>query len=199
MFYEPKDGHGLPHNPFKAIVAPRPIGWISTLSAKGFVNLAPFSFFNAFSGEPPMVAFTTEGPKDSGNNASETGEFVVNLATRAMVEKLNLTSAALAEDVNEFEYAGIESEPSQMVAPPRVKHVPAALECKVTMTTDLTDIDGNDVQRKMVIGQVVGIYIDDEYLTDGLFDVIKAGTIARLGYHDYCQVTELFQLVRPKV
>lgn len=197
MFYEPKNGHGLPHDPFRAIVSPRPIGWISTVSAAGHINLAPYSFFNALCGTPPIVGFASEGMKHSANNAIATGEFVVNLATRTMAEKINLTSTRVDEGVNEFAFAEIDSAPSVMVNAPRVKSTPAALECKVTGTLDLKDIDGKSTDRFLVVGQVIGIHIDENYLTDGLFDVVKAQTIARLGYRDYSQVTELFCIMPP--
>ncbi len=197
MFYEPKDGHGLPHDPFRAIVAPRPIAWISTIGLDGVVNLAPYSFFNAFCGSPPIIGFASEGLKDSQSNAIETGEFVVNLATRAMAEKLNLTSARVERHVDEFELAGIGRAASRLVAPPRVAEAPAALECKVTQWLDLMDLSGGVTTRRLVIGQVIGIHIDESCLTEGLFDAVKAGTIARHGYRDYSQVTELFSMVPP--
>ena len=197
MFYEPHKGHGLPHDPFRSIVAPRPIGWISTVSAEGHVNLAPYSFFNALCGNPPIVGFASEGRKDSANNAIATGEFVVNLATRDFAEKVNITSTRVDEDVNEFEFAEIAGAPSLLVTPPRVKESPAALECKVTQWFELTDLDGGITGRTVVVGQVIGVHIDENYLTNGLFDVVKAGTIARLGYRDYAQVTELFSMRPP--
>lgn len=197
MFYEPGQGHGLPHDPFRAIVAPRPIAWISSIGKDGHVNLAPYSFFNAFCGTPPIVGFASEGPKDSQSNALETGEFVVNLATRRMAEALNATSARVAREVDEFDLAGIARAPSRLVAPPRVAGAPAALECRVTQYLDLADLDGATTGRRLVIGQVVGIHIDEACLTEGLFDAVKAGTIARHGYRDYSQVTEVFAMLPP--
>lgn len=197
MFYEPKNGHGLPHDPFRNIVAPRPIGWISTVGKEGHVNLAPYSFFNTFCGSPPIVGFASEGLKDSANNAAATGEFVVNLATRRHAEQMNVTSSRVEHHVDEFELAGLERAPCRLVKPPRVKGAPAVLECRVTSVSDLMDLDGAWTERRLVIGQVVGIHIEDEYLTDGLFDIVKAGTIARLGYRDYAQVTEVFSMMPP--
>jgi len=197
MFYEPRHGHGLPHDPFRAIVAPRPIGWISTVSADGHINLAPYSFFNAFCGRPPIVGFASEGWKHSASNALETGEFVVNLATRAMAELVNITSTRVEREVNEFDFAGIERAESQLVAPPRVKNTPASLECKVTGHMRLVDLEGSSTDRHLVVGQVIGIHIDENYLTEGRFDVVKAGTIARLGYRDYSQVDNIFSMVPP--
>ncbi len=198
MFYEPKGGHGLPHDPFKAIVAPRPIGWISTLDGAGRVNLAPYSFFNAFSSDPPIVGFSSEGAKHSASNARATGAFVASLATRRLAEQVNLTSAPLAAGASEFAHAGLATAPSRLVAPPRVAESPAALECRVLQVVELADLAGKATGRLLVIGQVVGVHIDDAYLADGLFDMTAAGTIARCGYRDYAEVTTLFQMTRPK-
>lgn len=198
MFYEPANGHGLPHDPFRNIVAPRPIGWISTVGADGHVNLAPYSFFNAFCGSPPIVGFASEGMKDSATNAQASGEFVVNLATRPMAEAMNVTSTRVEHDIDEFELAGLEREECRLVSPPRVKGAPAALECRVTGFFDLMDIERRSTDRGLVVGQVIGIHIEDKYLTNGLFDIVKAGTIARLGYRDYSQVTEVFTMQPPQ-
>ncbi len=197
MFYQPNQGHGLPFNPFKAIIAPRPIGWVSTVDAQGRPNLAPYSFFNAVSGAPEMIMFTSEGLKDSVRNAQETGEFVYNLVSAMLMQAMNATSAALEPGENEFEFAKLGAAPSQIVKPPRVADTPAALECKVTAVTELTDIDGKPTDRFMVIGQVVGVHIADEYLVNGRFDIVKAQTMARCGYQDYAQVTALTRLLRP--
>jgi flavin reductase (DIM6/NTAB) family NADH-FMN oxidoreductase RutF len=197
VFYEPSNGHGLPHDPFKAIVAPRPIGWISTLSQAGQINLAPYSYFNAFSSRPHLVWFSSEGNKDSATFAQETGEFVANLVGRDLAEHMNRTSVNAPRGVNEFDYAGLTPAPSRLVKPPRVAGVPAALECKVTEVIHPRTLDGaSDVS--VVVGQVVGVFIDDAYLTDGLFDTAKAGNVARLGYLDYTRVDETFSMRRPK-
>ena len=197
MFFEPAHGHGLPHDPFRAIVAPRPIGWVSSVSPTGVVNLAPYSFFNAIAGKPPMVMVSSEGIKDSITNIRDTGEFVVNLATHALAQRMNETSRDHAPDVNEFEPAGLTAVPSRLVAPPRVAESPAALECKVTQMVALPDLSGDTGQRLMAIGEVVGIYIDDAALTDGMFDMVKVGTLARCGYWDYLVATELFDMPKP--
>lgn len=199
MFFEPRKGHELPFNPFKAIVAPRPIGWITSISAAGVVNLAPYSFFNAVGDNPPMVMFASADIKDSITNIEETGEFVCNLTTMALAEQMNQTSGAYDAAINEFEPAGLTAAPSTVVRPPRVAESPAALECKLTELLPIRDLDGNDHDRRMAIGEVVGIYVDDACLVDGHFDMVKAGTIARCGYRDYAHVTELFQMTRPKV
>src|SRR3954469_19301074 len=197
-FYDPRQGHGLPHDPFKAIVAPRPIGWISTVDGAGRPNLAPHSFFNAFCERPPIVGFASGGRKDSQRNAEATGEFVVNLATRRHAEAMNLTSAPFPPGVSEFEAAGLAQAPSRLVRPPRVADAPAALECKVILILPLKDLDGAPTPSTLVLGQVVGVHIDPAFLRDGLFDMVAAGTIARCGYRgDYAQVTALFEMLRP--
>lgn len=197
MFFKPSEGHGLPHDPFRAIVAPRPIGWVSTVSKDGNVNLAPYSFFNAVAGKPPMVMISSEGIKDSITNVRDTGEFVVNLATLGLAEKMNETSRDHSYDINEFEPAGLTPVASRLVAPPRVAESPAALECRVTQMVSLPDLSGDNGQRMMAIGEVVGIYIDDTALTDGQFDMVKAGTLARCGYWDYQVTTDLFDMPKP--
>ncbi|MEO3387530.1 flavin reductase family protein [Mesorhizobium sp. CAU 1741] len=198
MFYEPSKGHGLPHDPFKAIVAPRPIGWISTMSAGGAHNLAPYSFFNALSTHPHLVMFSSESEKDSVTFARETGEFVCNLVGSALVDKMNASSVDAPRGTSEFDYAGLEMEPSRLVAPPRVRGALAALECKVTDIIQPKGLDGQTGDRFVVFGEVVGVYMDEAAMTDGLFDIVKAGTVSRLGYMDYAAVTETFQMRRPK-
>ncbi|MBU2194009.1 MAG: flavin reductase family protein, partial [Alphaproteobacteria bacterium] len=188
MFYEPKNGHGLPHDPFKSIVSPRPIGWISTISRTGEANLAPYSFFNAFSTNPFLVWFSSEGQKDSSSLAAETGEFVANLVGRDLAEKMNRTAVDSPRGVSEFTYAGLTEAPSRLVAPPRVAEAPAALECKVTEVLRPKALDGSDSGSFVVVGEVVGVHIDDAFLTDGLFDAVKAGNVARLGYMEYSSV-----------
>lgn len=198
MFYEPSKGHGLPHDPFKAIVSPRPIGWISTLGKDGALNLAPYSFFNAFSGNPHLVWFSSEGPKDSATFAGETREFVANLVGRDLAEKMNRSAVNAPRGVSEFGYAGLTPAPSRLVAPPRVAEAPAALECKVTEIFRPKGLDGNDAGVFVVIGEVVGVHIDEAFLTDGLFDTVKAGNVARLGYMDYSTVDAVFSMRRPR-
>jgi flavin reductase (DIM6/NTAB) family NADH-FMN oxidoreductase RutF len=197
MFYQPKSGHGLPHDPFKAIIAPRPIGWISTIDPQGRYNLAPYSFFNAISTQPPMLAFSSEGLKDSVRNAEATGEFVFNLATAALAEPMNQSSARVPPEVDEFELTGLAAAPCRLVRPPRVAASPAALECKVVDLLHLRDLDGNAVERYLTIGQVVGVHIDEAYLVDGLFDTARAVPLARCGYRDFAAVTSVFAMLRP--
>jgi flavin reductase (DIM6/NTAB) family NADH-FMN oxidoreductase RutF len=199
MFYDTVTyGHGLPHDPLKAIVAPRPIGWISSLSKAGELNLAPYSFFNAFSSRPPIVGFSSEGRKDSVSFVEETGEFVCNLATWDLRAAMNATSAPLARGKSEFEHAGLAQEPSRLVKPPRVRGVPAALECKLVQVVQLGTHDGQAMDTHLVLGQVVGVYIDDAFITpEGRFDILKAKPIARCGYADYAVVDSAFALERP--
>jgi flavin reductase (DIM6/NTAB) family NADH-FMN oxidoreductase RutF len=197
-FYEPRLGHGLAHDPFKAIVAPRPIGWISTVDADSCVNLAPYSFFNAFSDAPPIVGFASTGRKDSQRNIEATGEFVANLATMRHAEAMNLTSAPLPAGMNEMEHAGLTPAPCRIVRPPRVADAPAALECKLLLVISLKDLEGRPTASTLILGQVVGVHIDTGFLRDGLFDMTAAGTIARCGYRgDYAHVTQLFEMLRP--
>lgn len=198
MFYEPSKGHGLPHDPFKAIVAPRPIGWISSLGADGSLNLAPYSFFNALGTHPHLVMFSSEGQKDSVSFAGETGEFVANLVSRDLAEKMNASAVDAPRGVSEFDYAGLTAVPSRLVNAPRVGEALAALECKVTDILEPKGLDGRPAGNVIVFGEVVGVHIDEKVLTDGLFDVVKAGTVARLGYMDYAAVTETFQMRRPR-
>lgn len=198
MFYEPSKGHGLPHDPFKALVSPRPIGWISTQAKDGSLNLAPYSFFNALGTNPHLVMFCSEGAKDSYTNALETGEFVANLVSSDLIEQMNASSVDAPHGVSEFDYAGLTPEPSRLVRPPRVREAHAALECKVTEILRPKDLNGDPTSRYMIIGQVFGVYISDDALTDGMFDVVKAGNVARLGYLDFSSVKEVFQRSRPR-
>jgi flavin reductase (DIM6/NTAB) family NADH-FMN oxidoreductase RutF len=200
MHYEPgKSGHNLAHDPFLSLVVPRPIGWISTLNRAGVVNLAPYSFFNAVSGRPPMVMFSSIGRKHTLVNAEESGEFVVNLASHGLRFEVNLTSAALPEDVSEAAIAGLELAPSQRVKPPRVARAPAALECRTVQIIPLRGADGAQLDGTIVIGQVVGIYIDDDVIANGAVDLLKIRPLSRLGYLDYTSITEVFSLDRPIV
>jgi flavin reductase (DIM6/NTAB) family NADH-FMN oxidoreductase RutF len=200
LFYEPAGGHGLPHDPFKALVAPRPIGWVSTVSAAGIPNLAPYSFFNAVGDSPPMIAFSSSGRKDSLVNAEATGEFVWNMATRALAEAMNASSASVSPETDEFGLAALETAPSRLVTPPRVAASPAALECRLLQIVQLYDLDGQETSNRLVIGQVVGVHIDRAYLRDGLFDTGAAHPIMRAGYRDqYVEATPetMFRMARP--
>jgi flavin reductase (DIM6/NTAB) family NADH-FMN oxidoreductase RutF len=199
MFYDARKGdHGLPHDPFKAIVAPRPIGWITSLSADGAVNLAPYSYFNAVSTRPPCVMFSSEGHKHSVSNIAETKEFVCNLATWELREAMNATSAHLPKGVNEMRAAGLEPAPSRLVKPPRVAAAPCALECRLLQIVQLRDLDGAVLGAEVVLGQVVGVHIDDRFIKDGLLDTAALRPIARCGYHEYALVERVFRMVRPE-
>jgi flavin reductase (DIM6/NTAB) family NADH-FMN oxidoreductase RutF len=198
-FYEPSKGHGLPHDPFKAIVAPRPIGWISTCDAEGRLNLAPYSFFNAVCDHPPMVMFSSSGWKDTVSNINATGEFVCNLVTRALAEKMNLTSAALPHGTNEFEFANLEAAPARIVKPPRVAQAPAALECKLAQIVQLRSAAGSLLDQYLTLGEVVGVHIDRAYLKEGRFDLLATHPVQRAGYAaDYTEATTAFTMPRPK-
>lgn len=200
MFYDTaKNNHGLPRNPFKAIVAPRPIGWITSMSAKGEINLAPYSFFNAVSDNPPIVLFSSEGPKDSLVFVEETKEFVCNLATFDLRAAVVDTSEDLPRGVNEMEKSGLAAAPSRLVRPPRVAASPCALECRLLQVIHLVDLEGQPSSRYVVFGQVVGVHIDDRFIKNGRLDTAAMRPIARCGYADYSVVNEVFAMKRPAV
>ena len=200
MFYDTaKNNHGLPRNPFKAIVAPRPIGWITSMSAKGEINLAPYSFFNAVSDNPPIVLFSSEGPKDSLVFVEETKEFVCNLATFNLRAAVVDTSEDLPRGVNEMEKSGLAAAPSRLVRPPRVAASPCALECRLLQVIHLVDLEGRASSRYVVFGQVVGVHIDDRFIKNGRLDTAAMRPIARCGYADYSVVNEVFAMKRPAV
>ncbi len=180
-FYEPSRGHGLAHDPFNAIIGPRPIGWISTRGRDGSVNLAPYSFFNAFSYTPPILGFSSTTLKDSVRNAQETGEFVWNLATRDTAAQMNETCAAVPYGTDEFGLAGLSAIASRLVSPPRVAESPVHFECKVTEIVPLRDRSGAVTPAFLVLGEVVAAHIDRRLLKDGVFDTFNAGIILRAG------------------
>jgi flavin reductase (DIM6/NTAB) family NADH-FMN oxidoreductase RutF len=199
MFYQPRDGHGLPHNPFNAIVTPRPIGWISTRGADGRDNLAPYSFFNAVAYVPPQVMFAStsakpdrDGTKDSVANIRETGVFCVNVVEYAARDVMNQSSGPLPRDVDEFDHAGIDRAACTMIAASRVANAPAALECEMRQ---IIKLDGE--ANFIVVGEVVGIHMRDDCLVDGQFDITRFQPLARCGYRDYAVVTDVFSLARP--
>lgn len=199
-FYEPRDGHRLRHDPLNSIVAPRPIGWISTVSTDNTLNLAPYSFFNLFNYKPPIIGFASVGWKDSAENARETGEFVWNLVSGALAEAMNASSAMVAPDVDEFALAGMPSAPSRLVKPPRVAASPVSFECKTSQIVRLTTASGNEVDSWLVLGEVVGIHIDPAMLEDGVYQTGRARPVMRGGgLADYFSVDEsaLFHMQRP--
>ena len=204
MFYCPADGHGLPHDPFKAIVTPRPIGWISSLDAQGGANLAPFSFFNGCGDAPPMVMFAQTGRKsrpepvkDSIANIRETGEFACNIVSQALKEAMNLSSGTYQPEVDEFELAGLTKAPGISISAPHVAEAPAVLECKLVKVVDDLPSWREHAFNIMVIGEVVGVHIDDTIVHDGRIDVLGYNPVARLGYKDYTTVTEIWAMERP--
>ncbi len=199
MFYRPEEGHGLPHNPFNALVTPRPIGWISTRDADGSENLAPYSFFNAIAYTPPQVMFAStsmkpdrDGTKDSMANIRETGVFCVNIVEYAARDVMNDTSGPWPREVDEFDHAGIARAPCETIACSRVADAPANLECRLSQ---IVELEGDS--NLMAIGVVTGIHIRDDVLKDGLVDLTRYQPLARLGYKDYARITELFSLKRP--
>jgi flavin reductase (DIM6/NTAB) family NADH-FMN oxidoreductase RutF len=200
MFYATadRDRAKLPRDPFKAIVAPRPIGWISTRALDGRVNLAPYSFFNGFCSVPPIVGFSSEGWKDSASFAKESGEFVANLATFDLREPMNESSAPFARGDNEFDRVGLTMAECRLVAAPRVAESPAALECKVVEVVEIRSVGGEWSGAVLTLGEVVAFHIDDEFLADGRFDTARAHALARCGYQDYAAVEKVFAMPRPK-
>lgn len=208
MFYRPEDrdhkDHGLSHNPFKALVSPRPIAWVSTVDAEGRVNLAPFSYFNAVNDAPPILMLAFNGPKSAERREKDTlanilgqGEFVVNLVSSALKDHMNVTAAIYPADVDEFERAGLEKAPSQIVAPPRVAASPAAFECRLLSRHELP-VWSAQQSCDVVFGEVVGVHIDDGVVKDGKVDVAAYQPLARLGYMDYAAVEAVFPMPRPK-
>ena len=199
-FCEPRAGHGLPHDPFNAIVGPRPIGWISSRSGAGVLNLAPYSFFNAFNYVPPIVGFASIGYKDTLRNIEETGEFCWNLATRPLAERMNLSCAAVPPESDEFALTGLTPAPSRVVGPPRVAESPVSMECRLSQLIQLQGADGGKVQTWLVLGEVVGVHIDRALLKDGVYDTAAAQPILRGGGPaDYFTIgpEQLFKMFRP--
>lgn len=200
MFYRPEDGHGLPHNPFNALITPRPIGWISSRAADGTNNLAPYSFFNGVAYEPPQVMFATtsgkpdqpSGTKDSLSNIAETGVFCVNVVAFEMRDAMNASSAALPKEVDEFTHAGLTPVDCETINCARIDGVPAALECRLTQIVTLPG-----ESNRVAFGEVIGIHLREDCLVDGLFDVTRFQPLARMGYRDYSVVQEVFSLARP--
>ena len=199
-FYEPRHGHRLPHDPFNAIVGPRPIGWVSSHNAAGSLNLAPYSFFNAFNYTPPIVGFASIGYKDSVSNIEQTGEFAWNLVTRSLAETMNQTCASVSPEVSEFDLAGLTPAASQVISVPRVMESPVSFECRVTQIVQLQAADGQKVSTWLVLGEVVAVHILQTLLKDGVYDTANASHILRGGGPaDYFSVgpEQLFRMRRP--
>jgi flavin reductase (DIM6/NTAB) family NADH-FMN oxidoreductase RutF len=200
-FYRPADGTGLPHDPFNAIVGPRPIGWIATQASDGVRNLAPYSFFNGFNYHPPIIGFSSVGWKDTVANVEATGEFVWNLATRSLAARMNETSASLSPESDEFERGELTAVASTVVAAPRVLESPVNFECQLTQLVRLQAVDGSELDTWLVLGEVVAVHIDREWLIDGVYDTAGPNPILRAGGPaDYAEITpsSVFKMVRPK-
>ena len=199
MFYTTDTNqHGLAHDPFKAIVAPRPIGWIGSKGRDGSLNLSPYSFFNAISDRPKLVMFSSAGRKDSVRNVEETGVFTANLVSRHLMEKMNHSSIDVPYGTNEFELAGLTAKPGTLVDAPYVGEAFAVLECRVTEILQPKGLDGEVSENIMVIGQVLGIHIDETIIRDGRLDMALARPVARMGYMDYSEGSDVFAMIRPK-
>ncbi|KQX23401.1 MULTISPECIES: flavin reductase family protein [unclassified Sphingomonas] len=197
-FYAVEDGHDLIASPLRAIIAPRPIAWVSTVSAAGVVNLAPYSFFNMISERPPMLVIGSDGWKDTVANIDATGEFVVNSVGRPMAEQMNLTSLSYPEGSSEAAEAGIALAPSRLVRAPRVAGAPASLECRLIGIDRMVDIDGAPTATRLIKGQIVGVHIAAHALRDGRYDALAAKAIGRCGYRgDYFEVSQMFEMIRP--
>ncbi|WP_122072918.1 flavin reductase family protein [Pseudophaeobacter sp. EL27] len=199
MFYRPEDGHGLPHNPFNALITPRPIGWISSRAANGSNNLAPYSFFNGVAYTPPQVMFASTGSKedqagtkDSLANIEETGVFCVNIVAFEMRDAMNTSSEMLPKEVDEFSHAGLTPVECDTINCARIEGAPAALECKLTQIVTLPG-----AANRVAFGEVTGIHLRDDCLRDGIFDVTSFQPLARMGYRDYTVVRDVFSLARP--
>ncbi len=203
MFYKTDEPHGLPHDPFKSCVAPRPIAWVSSMHSSGAVNLAPYSFFNALASDPPLVMVSFNGyhahggEKDTLANIKASGEFVVNMVPLALKDAMNASTANVAHEVNEFELAGLTMQDSVLVKPPRVGEAPIHLECALHQEVVLPCTKPDSINR-MIIGRVLGVHIDDEVLVDGLVDLTRIKPLARLGYMQYAAVEDLFAMARPR-
>ena len=199
-YYEPAKGHGLKHDPFNAIIAPRPIGWISSRDAKGHVNLAPYSFFNGFNYHPPIIGFSSTSWKDTVANIQETGEFVWNLATMDLAQQMNATSASVPHEIDEFNIAGLTPVAGRIVDVPRVAESPVSFECKLTQIIQLQGADGHKVQAWLTLGEVVAVHIDKKLIQDGVYQTALARPIVRAGRRgDYFEIRPdaMFEMPRP--
>jgi flavin reductase (DIM6/NTAB) family NADH-FMN oxidoreductase RutF len=199
--YDPRKGHGLPHDPFKSIVGPRPIGWIASQSLEGYLNLAPYSFFNAFHGSPPIIGFASTGYKDSVSNIMNTKEFTWNLASFDLAEKMNITCKEVAPEVNEFELSGLTPQASTLIKPPCVAESKVSFECLQTQTIQLKNAQGEDLESWLTLGEVIYVHIAEDVLENGIYNTGKAGHILRGGGPaDYYKIgsEQLFKMYRPK-
>ncbi|MDF2370400.1 MAG: flavin reductase family protein [Rhizobiaceae bacterium] len=198
MFYDPRhDDHGLPHNPWMALIVPRPIGWISTVDQAGIRNLAPYSAFNTISSRPPFVMFSSDGDKDSIINAEATGFFCVNIATFELREAMNRSSAPYPPEIDEFAAAGLTAVPCENIPCPRVAEAPVSIECMLSQIILLTPASGAPCTNRIAIGEVVGIHIDERVLRNGRVDSELLQPLGRMGYRDYTVSTRAFEMIRP--
>ncbi|MEX1214686.1 flavin reductase family protein [Saccharospirillum sp.] len=198
MFYDPRtESHGLPHNPWLALIVPRPIGWVSTLSVDGTPNLAPYSCFNAISSKPPFVMFSSDSSKDSVTNAEATGVFCINIATYALREAMNQSSAAYPPEIDEFKASGLTAEPCRNIPCVRVKETPVSIECRLSQLITLTPSTGATCTNRVVIGEVIGIHIDESVLREGLVDIELLKPLGRMGYREYTVPPRSFEMLRP--
>lgn len=200
-FYQPREGHGLAHDPFKAIIAPRPVGWVSTAADDGTLNLAPYSFFNAFTADPPIIGFASNGWKDSVANVEATGEFCWHLAEYQLAEQMNLSSADVPAETSEFDVAGLTSRQSRVVSVPHVAEARVVFECRRTQILQLTDAEGSAVDTWLTLGEVVGVHIDESLLVDGVYDTAAGDPVMRAGGPgDYFRIGAhgLFRMRRPR-
>ena len=199
MFYTTDTNqHGMAHDPFKAIVAPRPIGWIGSKGRDGSINLSPYSFFNAVSNRPKLVMFSSDGRKDSIRNLEETGVFTASLVSRNLVEKMNHSSIAVAYEMDEFAIAGLTAKQAELIDAPYVGEAFAVLECKVTEIVQPRSLTGEPSENFVAFGQVVGIHIDEQIIRNGRLDMSLARPVARMGYMDYSEGSDVFEILRPK-
>lgn len=197
--FDPAIGHGLKYDPMKAIVAPRPIAWVASVSAEGVHNLAPYSFFNLISAKPPLLMISSEGNKDSVTNISATGEFSVNLVTQDNMAKMNHSSASVAPDVDEFQLAEVDWLASDVIKARRVANTPVSMECKLIEIKALQDVHGQALNTAMIIAQIVRVHVRQDCIKDGLFDLVAAKVVARAGYRgDYVPVERTMELLRPR-
>lgn len=197
--FDPAVGHGLKHDPMKAIVAPRPIAWVGSVSADGVHNLAPYSFFNLISARPPLLMISSEGSKDSVSNIGATGEFTVNLVTQQNMAKMNHSSASVAPEVDEYALADVDWLASDLVQARRVADTPVSMECKLIEIKHLEDVDGQQLNTSMIIAQIVRVHVNEAFITDGLFDLVAAQVVARAGYRgDYVPVERTMEILRPQ-
>ncbi|PLW78709.1 flavin reductase family protein [Cohaesibacter celericrescens] len=199
MFYDTRiNDHGLRHDPFKVLIAPRPIGWISSKSASGVSNLAPYSFFNAVAADPGLVMFSSDGHKDSVSNIEATGVFACSLVNYDLRDAMNKSSMPVGPDVNEFELAGITEAPCKLIDASYVAESPAALECRLLEIIPLNKYEGINSNNEMVLAEVIGIHIQDSFVNDGMLDAVQLNQLGRLGYMDYAAINEVFTLNRPE-